>query len=101
MRGSAWRFFLALGSIPESWPAIGVASPADPCLAEAESPWFEYFNDLDPEDPEDAQFLDKDAALQKACDWFASVGLLWLEQADSMSPDEWRRRHNILVRLPH
>lgn len=30
---------------------------------EAESPWFEYFTDLDPSDPLDAQFDSRQAAL--------------------------------------
>ena len=65
---------------------------------EAESPWFDYFPDLDPFDPLDAQCDSREVALEKCFDWLITVGFQWMNEPGAKSADDWRKTHNILVR---
>ena len=96
VRGSAWRLHMAAGDVPSDWPTYEL-NPTTSWI-EAESPWFEYFTDLDPNDPEDAQFDSRESALQKCHDWFFDIGVQWLLTPETLPDDEWRTAHNILVK---
>ncbi|HEX7708371.1 MAG TPA: hypothetical protein VF701_18055 [Thermoanaerobaculia bacterium] len=97
VHAGSWRLLLAAGDVPEVWPADQIGGSSR--FVEAESKWFEYFNDLDPSDPEDAQFDDSAGALRKLFGWFQTVGMQWLSNPTVMSDDMWRREHNLLVRV--
>lgn len=96
VRGGAWRLHMAIGDVPTDWPTYEL-NPTKTWI-EAESPWFEYFTDLDPDDPEDAQFDSRESTLQKCHDWFFGIGIGWLHTPENMTDDEWRTEHNILVK---
>jgi hypothetical protein len=98
VRGSAWRLSLAVGEVPANWPVLDLAWETHATWVEAESPWFNYFTDLDPTDPLDAQSDSREAALEKCWSWLTTVGFEWLEDPSARTPKEWRQRHNILVR---
>jgi hypothetical protein len=97
VRGSAWRLFLAEGEVPEYWPAVSFNSPSVVAHVWAESPWFKYDTELDPNDPLDAQCDSREVALEKCFSWFAHIGLEWLANPAAKTPKEWREQHNILV----
>jgi hypothetical protein len=59
IRGSAWRLFLAVGDVPIQWPVVSAHEEQRRTWAEAESPWFNYFTDLDPNDASDAKVDDR------------------------------------------
>src|SRR5262245_29048335 len=69
VRGSAWRLFLAVGEVPEIWPAVEVPRVPSAIWIDAESPWFNYCADLDPSDPLDAQLDNRAVALEKCFVW--------------------------------
>lgn len=98
VRGGAWRLFLAVGNVPSKWPLVSAAEEQSRDWLEAESPWFNYFTDLDPDDPSDEQLDDKGEALSKCLEWLLSIGIQWLDDPSARSPDFWRANHNILVK---
>lgn len=98
VRGSAWRLFLAISPIPEAWPVCPTHGQNSVPWTEAESPWFNYFTDLDPTDPLDAQCDSRESALEKSYEWLIEVGLLWLANPNAKTDDRWRIDHNILVK---
>jgi hypothetical protein len=69
VRQGDWRILLAVGMPPLDWPMISQVPSANSWV-EAESPWFPYFADLDPADPDDAKVDTKERALQRCADWF-------------------------------
>lgn len=98
VRGAAWRLFLAVSPIPSDWPGTyGPTSDVDSWV-DAESPWFDYFTDLDPNDPLDVQCNSREIALHKCFDWFMTIGMKWLEDPGSRDDDRWRIDYTILVR---
>jgi hypothetical protein len=100
VRGSAWRLYLAVGEVPEIWPAMNILPPEAQPWIQAESPWFQYFTDLDPSDPLDAQCESREAALEKCFTWLITVGFEWLDDPAAKTLEEWRKGYNILVRNP-
>ncbi len=98
VRQGDWRLFLAVGLPPADWPMSSLDRSAS-AWVEAESPWFAYFNDLDPSDPDDARFDNKERALQRCADWLFSVGMKWLDAPESKSPPACRTDDNVLVRF--
>lgn len=97
VHGGSWRLLLAVGDVPEIWPAHEVGTRAR--FTEAESPWFDYFHDPDPSDPDDAQLDNSDGALAKMFGWFQTVGEQWLSNPAARTDDAWRAEHNLLVRV--
>lgn len=100
VRGGSWRLYLAVGLIPPHWPIYFDGDESTAGWTAAESPWFDYFTDLDPNDPADAQFDNNEQALLKCCNWLFDTGLQWLSNPAACSPDDWRIRHNILTKHP-
>lgn len=98
VKGSAWRLHLAIGEVPEIWPAWGPFTPQT--WIQAESPWFYYHHDDDPDDPLPSELDTPQTALQKCLDWFKTIGLQWLSNPDKLSDDDWRVQHDVLVRRP-
>jgi hypothetical protein len=98
VRGGGWRLFLAVGDVPEVWPTSDLSGEARNVWVEAESPWFNYFTDLDPSDPEDAQFDTREAALDKCFDWLTTIGFEWLTDPWARSLEDWRKTYNILIK---
>jgi len=98
VRGSAWRLYMAVGQIPDCWPTDEVQLTTHIRWRDAESPWFYYYTEPDPDETLNAQCDTKDAALQKCFDWLVHTGTKWLENADSRTDDRWRIDYNILVR---
>jgi hypothetical protein len=98
VRGAAWRLFLGVSPVPSDWPGTYAPNSDIDSWMDAESPWFDYFTDLDPNDPLDAQCDSKEVALQKCFDWFARIGIKWLDDPHSREDDRWRIDYNILVR---
>ena len=81
VRGGSYRLFLGHDRIPE-YPA-----QADkPTSISAESPWFSYVG-------EEA----KADALTQCWEFLSTIGFQWLASPRSLTPDEWRERHNILI----
>ena len=97
VRGSAWRVLMARGAVPAIWP-VATSAGRDGAWLDAESPWFDYFTDLDPEDPDDARFDSKEQALAKCVAWLSKVGLEWLANPEARSSIEWRQLHGIVPR---
>ena len=96
VKGSAWRLNLAIGEVPEIWPAF--APQVCQTWIEAESPWFHYHHDDIPDDPLPPELDTPQLALKKCLEWFKETGLLWLNNPESQTDDEWRVQHNLLVR---
>jgi hypothetical protein len=100
VRGSAWRLYLAVGEVPEIWPAMDVSAREAQPWMQAESPWFHYFTDLEPSDPLEAQCDSREAALEKCFTWLITAGFEWLDDPAAKTLEEWRMSYNILVRNP-
>jgi hypothetical protein len=98
VRGSAWRLYLAVGDVPTFWPGSDPKAKGVRSWFEVESPWFDYFTDLDPADPLDAQCDSKEVALEKCFNWLTTIGFEWLNGPEAKSPDEWREGYDILQR---
>ena len=98
VRGSAWRLHIAVGQIPTCWPINELRSTTCKEWRDAESPWFYYYTEPDPDETLSAQCDTKDAALRKCFDWLIRTGAMWLENADARADDRWRIDYNILVR---
>jgi hypothetical protein len=98
VRGMAWRIFMAVGTAPEIWPTVDVKAKIEDSFAEAESPRFAYFTDLDPTDPLDAQCDNREVALANCFEWLTTHGFLWLGNPNAKSIDEWRVVHGIRVK---
>ena len=97
VRGGAWRLWLAVGDVPGYWPASDPNANPVALWVEAESPWFDYFTDLDPSDPLAAQLDSREVALEKCFTWLTTIGFEWLNAPESRTSDEWRKSYHILV----
>lgn len=98
VRGTAWRLFLAVSPVPDGWPTLSIRGVTSEPWIEAESPWFEYFTDLDPSDPLDAELDSPETALRKCYDWLLNVGSQWLNDPSAKPDQQWRIDHNIVVK---
>lgn len=98
VRGSAWRIYLAVGHIPSCWPIADFKSTALAPWSEAESPWFYYYTESDPDESLNAVCDTKEVALRKCFDWLDQTGIIWLEAPDFRPDDRWRIDYSILVR---
>ena len=101
VRRSAWRLYMAVGQIPTTWPMFEGRSSTCTQWRDAESPWFYYYTEPDPDETLTAQCDTKDVALQKCFDWLLQTGMMWLENIDGRTDDRWTIDHNILVRRHH
>ncbi len=97
VRGGAWRVLLGVGSPPSVWPAVANPDPSRSWV-EAESPWWEYFPDDEPDEPLDPHLMTKEAALRALADWVLTTGINWLSDPERLTVSEWRERHNLLMR---
>lgn len=98
VRGSAGRLYLAIGQIPICWPTDELRSSIGTEWRDAESPWFYYYTEPDPDEMLNAQCDTKEVALRKCFDWLIRIGTKWLENPDDRADDRWRIDYNTLVR---
>lgn len=89
---------MAVGQIPVCWPMDEVRSSISTEWRDAESPWFYYYMEPDPDEELNAQCDTKEVALRKCFEWLTRVGTKWLENTDALADDRWRIDYNILVR---
>jgi hypothetical protein len=82
VRGGSYRLFLGHDCIPQMYPA----QTDRPNSISAESPWFSY-----------VEAEAKADALRQCWEFLSTIGFQWLAFPRSLTPDEWRERHNVLI----
>jgi hypothetical protein len=89
---------MAVEQIPTCWPMVELRPSISAEWRDAESPWFYYYTEPDPDETLNAQCDTKEVALQKCFDWLLQTGMKWIENPDGRTDDRWRIDYNILVR---
>lgn len=82
VHGGSYRLFLGSDCLPAMYPR----DVRGPSSIEVESPWFSYVAEEE-----------KATALQQCWEFLFTTGFQWLVSPRSLTPDEWRERHNILI----